>query len=295
MPYLQPSFSGRELTVDAALKTPTKLAARIAKLTDANLLLPVFTHQLGQRISGGAMIFSTIAKENRYTERDVEQRGPGDEYPVTRAVPPTPHQSLVQDFGAKSIIPDEAIIRNDVPLLDQEITALSATLARKVDQLLMTKVEEAIAGLGGAGVIAGHNWSNVTLTGNTPTASSATPAADLALCQLAADVDDIGVKLDTLVVSPQENAALKIAYGSQLDEMLKSAGIDEVVSNNRIVPGTAFVVQKSAVGTVGWEYGLTVEVLPDRERRRSIVQAFVVPAVGIDGPLYMKKLTGLAG
>src|SRR5689334_9447837 len=98
---LLPSLTGRELTVDVALRQPRIIAARIAKLVDDQLLLPQFTHQLGAPTAGGGMVFSTITAENYYTRDDVEQRGPGDQYRETVGVDPTPHLAVVEDWGAK--------------------------------------------------------------------------------------------------------------------------------------------------------------------------------------------------
>ncbi|MCZ0732318.1 major capsid protein [Mycolicibacterium iranicum] len=296
MTYLLPSLTGNNLTVDAALKSPTTLLKQIAKIADSELLLPLFTHQLGTRLTGGGLLYSTINRENLYTASDVEQRSPGAEYPVTAAVRPEPQLSKVEDWGGKALIPDEAILRNNISLLDQETIALGNTIARKVDQLLMREVELAIANLDGAGIVIGNDWSDLQLFGPdanlTPTHDL--PTADFAKVALAMKNDDMGFTFDTLVVNPSEEYNLKVAYADKYESMLKSAGI-ELFSSTRIEPGVGWAIQKGRVGTVGFEFGLTVEVIDDRERRQKKVQAYVVPAVGIDQPLAMKKLTGLAG
>lgn len=292
MPYLQPSLTGRELTVDAALKTPRIIAARIAKLVDAQLALPLFTHQLGAPTSGGGLIFSTIDRDSYYTIDDAQQRGPGDEYPVLRPNDLEPKLALVEDYGGKVPIPDEVVIRNNVSYFDQVTTQLSNVLLRKLDSRLFAKLDAAITG---ENIVPGHSWAELQLVGDpaTLTPSAELPTADIAGAQFAADLQELGIIHDTLVVAPQEAFSLRSAYADKLDDMLKSAGVEMVV-NTRVAPGTAWALQKGQVGTVAFEVGLTVDVIPDPERRRKILQAFVVPAIAIDKPSAAKKITGLA-
>jgi hypothetical protein len=288
---LLPKLTGRELTVDTALKTPSIIAAQIAKLADKNLLLAQFTHQLGARVQGGGMIFSTVDASTYYTRDDVEQRAPGDQYRRTVGVDPTPQLAVVEDWGGTVQVSDEYVIRNNASYLDQQITQLANTIARKLDQRLMAKLDAAMTG---ENTIAGHNWTTVVLNGNTPTPNNALPTSDLAFAQLASDIQEIGVVHDLLVVHPQEAATLKTAYAAQLAEMLKSANV-ELFSNPRVTPGTAWAIEKGQVGTVGFELPLTVDIIDDRQSRSKIVQAYVVPAIAITKIQAAKKITGLAG
>ena len=289
---LLPQLTGRELTVDVALRQPSIIAARIASLADDQLLLPHFTHQLGARVQGGGMLYSTVTAANYYTRDDVEQRGPGDEYRTTAGVDPTPQLAAVEDWGAKVQIPDEYIIRNNVSYMDQQTTQLANTIARKLDERLLAKLDDVLTG---ESIVPGHSWMDVVTIGDptTLTESAALPSADLAGAQLAADVEELGVKHDLLIVHPQEAFALKVTYAEKLDDMLKSAGV-EMVTNPRVTAGTAWTIQRSQVGTVGFEIGLTVDVIDDRHTRSKWVQAYVVPAIAIDRIQSAKKLTGLA-
>ncbi|BBY76996.1 hypothetical protein MPRF_38950 [Mycolicibacterium parafortuitum] len=291
---LLPELNGRKLTVDVALKTPSVIAARIAKLADTALLLPQFTHQLGSPVLGGGMLFSTVTAANFYTADDVEQRAPGDQYRTTVGVDPVPDLAKVEDWGGKVQVPDEYIIRNNVSYMDQQIIQLANTIARKLDQRLMAKIEAAAAG--GVITVPGHDWSDLVTVGPEAelTPSGELPTADLADAQMVADLDELGVVHDLLIVHPEQARALKVAYADKLDAMLKSAGV-ELFSNPRVTAGTAWAIQKGAVGTVGFEIGLTVDIIDDRQTRSKWVQAYVVPAIAIDNIRAAKKLTGLAG
>lgn len=289
---LIPELSGRRLSVDTALKQPTTIRNRIAQLADDQILLPKLFRQLGGRVEGGGMLYSVLAASDFFTS-EVEKRSPRTEYRVVESPDPDPQLAVVEDWGGKFQVGQEQIIRNDVSYLDQQVTQLSNTVSRKLDT---RAVEVITAAVTGANVVAGHNWSTVKTVGPAAelTASTELPTADLSAAQLASDLQELGVKHDLLIVHPNQAHALRVAYGDQLQAMLDSVGL-QLFSNPRIAAGTAWCVEAGAVGTVGFESPLTVDVWESKETRSWWVQAYVVPAMAVDRPYAAKKLTGLAG
>ncbi|MGP4058775.1 major capsid protein [Mycobacterium sp. 4D054] len=289
---LIPELTGRRLTVDTALKQPTTIRARIAQLADEQILLPKFFRTLGAKVEGGGMLFSVIQASDFFTS-DVEKRSARAEYKVVEGVDPEPKLALVEDWGGKFQIGVEEITRNDVNYLDQQTTQLANTITRKLDVRAMAELNAAVTG---ANVVPGHDWSILVTIGSEAelTPSGELPTADLSAAQLASDLQELGVKHDLLVVHPNEAHALRTAYADRLDAMLKSAGV-ELFANPRVTAGTAWTVEKGMVGTVGFEFPLTVDVWEDKATRSWWVQAYVVPAFGVDRPFAAKKLTGLAG
>lgn len=286
---LLPELTGRRLTVDAALKRPTVIRDRIAKLADSQIVLPKFFHQLGAPVTGGGMLYSVIKASDFYTS-DVEKRSPGDEYKIVEGVDPEPKLAVVEDWGGKFQVPDEVVTRNDTNYLDQQTTQLSNTIARKLDVAAMKAVADAAIES-----IVGHDWSNLVLVGPEAdlTPSAARPSADLSAAQLEADLEELGVVHDLLITHPEQTHNLRVAYGDNLDAMLKSAGV-ELYSNPRIEPGVAWAVQAGEVGTVGFEFPLTSESWDDRSTRSKWVQSYAVPAFAVDKPFAAKKITALA-
>ena len=116
----------------------------------------------------------------------------------------------------------------------------------------------------------------------------------MSAAQLASDLQELGVTHNLLVVHPNEAHSLRVAYGDKLQAMLESAGVG-LFANPRITAGTAWAVEHGMVGTVGFEWPLTVDVWEDKPTRSWWVQAYVVPAFAVDRPFAAKKLTGLAG
>lgn len=287
---LIPELTGRRLTVDVALKQPNLIRNQIAKLADEQLLLPKFFSNLGAPVTGGGMLYSVVQASDFYST-DVEKRSPGNEYRVVEGVDPEPKLAVVEDWGGKFQITDEQINRNDVSYLDQQTTQVANTIARRLDVAAMSAVADATIE-----AVTGHDWSDLVLVGPETqlTPSGSRPTADLSAAQLAADLEELGVTHDLLVVHPNEAHSLRVAYGDGLDAMLKSAGVS-LFANPRVAAGTAWAVQAGSVGTVGFEAALSVDRWDDRATRSTWVQAYCVPAFAVDRPYAAKKITGLAG
>lgn len=290
---LTPTLNGRVLSVDAALKTPSIIQAQIARLADEVLLLPKFLRQLGTPVTGGGMLTHSLSASDFYAS-DVEQRAPGAEYKVVEGVDPTPQLATVEDWGGKFFVDDTAILRNNVNYLDQQTTQLANTIARKLDTRLMEKV--AAAGI--ATLTPATGWGDLTFVGplDALTASADRPTAHFAEVQEMADLEELGVTHDLLIVHPEQARQLRTAYGPDLDAALESAGFTEgMFANPRIPAGTAYALQQGMAGVIGWESaGLVTEIIDDRHKRGKWVQAYAVPAIAIDRPYAAKRINGLS-
>lgn len=287
---LLPALSGRQLTVDTALKRPTTILSRIAKLADDQIVLDKLFRSFGGRVEGGGILYSVVKASDFYSS-DVEKRQPGSEYRVVEGVDPEQKLATVTDWGGKFQVTQEQIVRNDVSYLDQQTTQLANTIARKLDVAALAAIEAVIDS---PNTVTGHSWDDVVTIG--PEAdlspSAELPTADLSAAQLASDLQELGVKHDLLIVHPNQAHALRVAYGDKLDDMLKSAGLG-LFANPRMTPGVAYAVERGQVGTVGFEFPLTVDPWEDKATRSWWVQAFAVPAFAVERPYALKKLTGL--
>lgn len=293
-PLGAPTLVGNNLTVDLALKQPGRITRRISDLTLQKFIVDKIFFTSAAQVASGAVIYDQATKNELYTERDIEQRAPGTEYPVVGTARQTPKVAKSEDWGGKFFITDEARNRNDVAHFNNQVTMLANTIVRKVNQRAVATLEAALAALGGAGVVPGHDWSNVTLTGTSPTPNNARPGADFANVQLAADVEELGVTYDLWIMNPQEKANLAIAYGEDLDAILGAAGI-EIFASNRVTAGTAYAVARGEVGFLNYEQGLATETYRKPEQRATWVQSSVMPIMGVTNPYSIKKVTGLAG
>lgn len=285
---LIPELNGRRLTVDMALRQPSIIRAQIARLADEQILLPKFFRALGQPVQGGAMLYSVI-KASDFFSTSIEKRAPLTEYKIVEGVDPDPEIAYVEDWGGKFQISDEQISRNDVSYLDQQTTQLANTIARKLDQAAMKAVTDKVLG---ENIIAFQdNWDDLVTVGplDQITPSAQRPPAHLSAAQLAADLQELGVRHNLIVVHPNQAHALRVAYGDQLAAMLSSAGVT-MFANPRVEEGIVWAVESGMVGTVGFESPLTTDVWDDRSIRGKWVQSYVVPGFAVDRPFAAKKI-----
>lgn len=293
-PLGAPTIQGNQLTVDMALKQPQRITRRIADLTLQKFIVDKIFSSSGVSVESGAVLFDQATANDLYLTRDVEERAPGAEYPIVGADRTEPQVAKSEDWGGKFWVTDEAVRRNDRVYFDQQTTKLANTIVRKVNQRAVATLEAAIAGLGGAAVVPGHDWSNVTLSGTSPTPNNARPFADFAAVQLAADIEELGVVYDLWIVNPVEDHNLRIAYGEEYADALAAAKI-EVFASNRVAAGTAYAVARNQVGFLDYEQGLSTETWREEKTKRNWVQSSVMPIMGVTNPYSIKKVTGLAG
>jgi hypothetical protein len=293
-PLGAPTINGTTLTVETALQQPGRITKRLADLTKQKFIVDKLFSGSGASTAAGAIIYDAITANDLYLDRDVEQRGPTDEYPIVGGSRPAPKVAKSEDWGGKFPVSDEAVTRNDRFYLDNQTRQLGNTIVRKVNSRTVAVLEAVIASLGGAGVITGHNWSNVTLTGTSPTPNNARPFADFMAAQLAGDVEELGNEYNVWVMNPQEWFNLRIIYGPDLQSILADANISTFVSN-RVTAGTAYAAVEGQVGFLDYEKMLQTETWREPKNRTSWVQGFVMPIMGVTNPYAVKKLTGLAG
>ncbi len=298
-PSLLPVLEGRTLSCDEALKSPTILRDRIAKLADDLMVMPIFYDRAGGQgvVNGGGILYNTIRFSDMLVDGQLEARAPGSEYKEMNGVDPEVRLATVSDWGGKFYFEDERRLRNDVDYLDMCTTQLANTISWKIDTAALAAVNTELNALVTSGeqpAVAGHDWTTLQIVGplDTLTASADLPTADWSAAQLAADLQMLGVKHDVLVVSPHAAHYLRTAYGDKLSLVLESAGL-ELVSNTKVQTGTAYLAQKGTVGLVGFEVPLTVITLPKQETRSTLVQAYAVPAFAVNRPFNVKMLTGI--
>lgn len=284
-----------QLTVDQALNQPNRITRRLADLTLQNFIVNRIFGTGGATVAGGAILYEQLVANDLYTARDVERVAPGAEFPIVSGQRRGPRVAEVEKYGGKFPITDEARRRNDVVLLNNQVTQLANTIVRKVNARAVAELETAIAALGGAGVIVGNDWSTVVTNGSAATPNDEMPAADFAKAQLAADREELGVVYDLWIVNPQELAALRIAYGDRYAQVLASNGISEVYASNRVTAGTGYAVARGQVGFLEYEQGLATETWREPKNEVTWTQSSVRPVMGITNPYSIKKFTGLAG
>lgn len=288
---LLPELDGNRISVETALAEPTRIRDRIAQLADQTLLLPRFLRPYRGKVLGGGMLYASLTAADAFTAGPIEPRTPGTEYRRVDPIDPDAKLALVEDWGASVEIVEEAIIRGDRSRLDAVTIQLTNDLLRLLDTRTVEVLESANLGT----VAVSTPWEELMTVGplDALTPSADRPTAHFAAAQELADLDEMSVVLDTLVLAPQQARQLRTAYAENLAAMLTSAGLTMYV-NPRVPNGTAYLAQGGEVGTVGFEVPLTVDVIAQPLTRSRLVRAYCVPAMAIERPFACKKLVGLS-
>lgn len=293
-PLGAPAITNNQLTVDTALKQPNRISRRIADITLHSFIVDKIFATSGVPVVGGAMRYQQAIKNELYLTKDVEQRGETDEYPIVGSERLDEKVAIVEDWGGKFFVSDNAVKRNDSVYFDNQTTQLANTIVRKVNTRAVATLEAAITDLAGATTFVGNNWATAQLNGTNPTPNQDLPHADIAFAQRFADQEELGVKYDLWLLNPIEKTNLEIAYGASLAQILATYGIT-LFASNEITAGTAYAVASKQVGFLDYEVGLTTETYREAETRRNWVQSFVQPVMGVSNPYSIRRITGLGG
>lgn len=290
-PLGPPVLNNNLITVDLMLNQPSRITRMISDLTLQRFVADRIFASTGG-VTGGALIFDEVTMNELYTTRDPERVAPGGEFPVLTDERLAPRVALVEKWGGKVFITDEARERNNTALFTNQVRKVSNTLVRQINTRAIETLEAAIAEHGQE--FAGHDWRNVIIEGVAPTAPQARPSADFAMASLSAMQDELGITYNLWLINPQEWMNLVIIYGDKLEALLRAAGIS-LYASNRVTPGTAFVVAEQQVGEMRIEKPLGTETWREPETEKTWVQTSVRPLFAVTNPFAVLKVTGLAG
>ncbi|MHA2789673.1 major capsid protein [Corynebacterium sp. S7] len=288
-------YNNGVISVDEALNSPTVIADRIAEIASKNLLVETIFSNDSTPVEGGAVIFSKTTEKNFYTDNDVTARQPGDEYSVVYRERPAAELARVEDYGGKFATSDEARNRNSNVDFDNDVTALANTITRKLNQRAMETVKAAVDSneTNNLAVIgANKGWGNLNLVGDPTliTPSADRPTAALADVFALAEQQDMGITYTKMIVSPMTKAQIRTAYGTDLNDMLDSFGL-ELISSNYADDETTYLVDPGKAGFVKYEEPLTVNTWRDEEHRQTWTQGYAMPVMGITLPSAIAAIT----
>jgi hypothetical protein len=275
-------LDGDMITVEQALNSPTRIERRIADIAEKDLLVDtVFTE--GGPVEGGAVIYSQTTEKDLYVDGDIAQRTPGEEYQVVYDQEPEPQLARVEDWGSKFSVADEKRDRNDTVEFDNQVTRLTNSIVRKINRRVIDTLTAAIPV---SNLLSTTNvWADTILDGDPAsiTPPKRRPTADLAVLIAAAEKMDLGIEYSTLLVNPDTHRDLRIVYGKDLTAVLEDLGLT-LRSSNSVPVDRAFIVDDRQVGFVRYEHPLTVTTWREEATRRTWVQAYAMPSMGVTLP-----------
>lgn len=270
------------------LNSPDSLADLIAEETKTALAARLFAGE--QQTNSGTAWFVSLDRENLEVD-GLGTRAEGAEYPMVRIKPGDLESVSTDDIGGKFRVTDEAVQAGALNIISDGIQLVSRALRDRLDDMTLTALETATESTG-HGVMTVHNWQGVQLAGGTPTPAENTPLASLTRAKVALRRQGLAASADTLVLAPEDEATLRIAYGADLDSLLTGLGLSILVSD-RMPVDRAYLLDAYQLGGVVSRNGLTVETWREAAIRSTWVQAFLEPAVYLARPGNVIALTGI--
>lgn len=292
-PFAAPSVNGSTITVETMLNQPTRITRYLSDITLRNYISPLIFATPGG-VSGGAVIYDQLTLNDLFPTRDVQEVAPGAEFPNLTSEDGEPKVAAVEKHGGKFFVTDEARDRNDSGKIQREGRKIMNAMVRRQDARSIAILDAALAQFPSQTVVA-SNWNNVVTGGSGQTNAALWPASDIARVQGLADTQELGVEIDTLIVNPSQAVQLRIVYGDDLNDVLETAGIDNLRASNRVAPGTAFALAAQQPGEMRPEKALGTETWREPGSQRTWVQTDARFVSYITDPYSVFKLTGLAG
>ncbi len=293
-PPSPPTISAGRITVEAFLRTPTRVQRAVVDLTRQRFIADfIYT---GGDAAGGAVVYDRVLAGDLFTTRDVQPIEPGSEFPIVDTGETVPLVAAVTKWGGASIITYEAVRRDQRDVLARQLTKLRNTVIRKVDTVAVAALNADPSVPVAPGAAA---WNNTT-TGD--------PISDLEAARSAIDDADLGYMADTVLVNPLQRLRLMarkdirdslprestagnpvLAGGAALNGLL---GFRWLVSN-RVPAGSAYVLARGVLGSIRDELPLYSRTVDQPDQERWLIMAARVTVPVITDPLAAFRLTGL--
>lgn len=291
-PLGPPVVDGNQYTVDLYLQQPTRVTRMIMDLTLQRFIADrVFASAGG--VTGGAVIYDQAEENELYTERDVQRVSPGAKFPLVDGKRRAPRVAEVEKWGGKVFLTFEARDRNDQAGFANKVRQLANTQVRKINQRAIEVLDASITEKGQT--FTGRDWSAVVVGGSSQSNADLFPLRDFAEATRLAEVDELGVVYNLVILNPQEYAQLVIIYGPNgLRDILGELGYTLYVSN-RQTAGSAKYLAERQVGEMRVEKPLGTVTWTDEESEREFMQSSVRPVMYATNPFAILEATGLAG
>jgi hypothetical protein len=145
-PVSKPSISGTDVTVDLYSKQPLILARTIQQMRQNDYWLSDLLFSSGGTAESGSLIYYPVtAIDDQFvaSTADIEDVGPGDEFPVVSVSNIGAVSATAQKRGAKMKITKEMKTRNQISRFRNQVQAMYNTTKRKADAKAIAAVNAA--------------------------------------------------------------------------------------------------------------------------------------------------------
>ena len=220
---LAPSVTGADLALNVMEQQPTRVRKLIADLSLQNFILTRLFSSPGG-LSGGAAIYDLVTTNDLYPDRDLKMMAPGTNVPTITSSRQAPMVAKAVEWAGRFDMTWTAIRRNDVTAFTNHSRRMSNLFVRKTNQYAINPAVAAISA--NSRTVTGHSWSAAIppAPGQTSTPPANSPFGDIVACKRQADIEELGIVFNALLVNPNEYFSLFDYCGQDPGRISRRAG-----------------------------------------------------------------------
>ena len=288
------SINGDTITVSYLLNNPRILEQRIAEAANIDYWADQVLPNIGGA-PGGVIGYQEWRPDFNFATRKPEELGADDEVPLTGSQVGDLKMVAAVPQGLGYVVTDIMRDRNQVWVMNKNERAFANTLADHFNQRAVDLVNAAIAA--NSRYFTATDWSTIVTAGSSPTPRASWPHSTMALLAAQLVRARIPFGWDVMLAHPLDVWRLCVIYDTDdLSVVATRLGLRAIVrdTTGRVPHGQPILSTGAGAGGTAWENALRSEVVDERRKRRTVVQATASPAYFVDNPYGLLQLRGVA-
>jgi hypothetical protein len=300
------TVSGADITVSYLLNNPRVIERRVGEATNFRYFADQILPNVGAP-GGGVVIYQEWDPRYSLMTRKAEELAPDAEVPLAGHFEGDLKTARASADGLGYVVTDPERLRNQRFVVDRKELALAHSIADKFNARAVLAVKAAITA--SSRTQAATDWSALVVNGANPDPVSEWPHSTLALINAQQQEDRIPWVYDSMLAHPLDIWRLGTIYLglqglannvtlqlNQVQGIARALGLNQVISDNTgdVPRGQPILWSAGNVGGTAWEEPIGVERVPERRRRRDVIQCVGSAAYFVDNPFGLLQLTGTA-
>lgn len=297
-------------TVSYLLKNPRVIDRRLGEAVEFEYFADLILPNVGTNESG-VVIFQEWDPRYTVMDRKPEEIAPDTEVPLASGFEGELKivRAVVDGLGYS--VTDDQRRRNLRFVIDRKERALAHSIADNFNARAIAAITAAIAA--GSRTFPATDWSALVADGSNPDPLAEWPHSTLAQINAQQRIDRVPWRYDGMIAHPLDIWRLSTIYlkdsvggvtvvggqptfqVDQLSVLAMKLGLSLIISDNTatIPRGRPILFSRGNVGGTAWELPITTEIVPERRRRRDVVQCTGAAAYFVDNPYGLLQLTGV--
>lgn len=305
----QAVVSGANITVSYLLNNPRVIDRRVGEATNFRYFADQILPNVGAP-GGGVLIYQAWDPRYALLSRKAEELAPDAEVPLAGSFEGDLKVARASADGLGYTVSDTERIRNQMFMINRKELALSHSIADKFNARGVAALTQAISD--DSRTFPATDWSALVTDGANPDPLSMWPHSTLAYVNAQQVSQRIPWRFDAMLAHPLDVWRLKTIYlkdaGHNLDPnpaytsatvlnaLAIRLGLSLIIEDNTgdVPRGRPILWSLGNVGGTAWEEPIKTEIIPERRRRRDVVQCVGSAAYFVDNSFGLLQFTGTA-